>query len=156
MKLVGYESEATCLKLSTRSTYGLRAMMELAGCFGQGPMSLQAVAQRQNIPRPYLEQLVPSLREAGLLNSTRGARGGYALSISPQEITVGNIVEALEGSIAPVDCVEQPCQNAKDCALHGLYSRMHQGTLALLRSITLQDLVQDHAKTCTICEKTEE
>jgi Rrf2 family protein len=90
------------MKLSTREQYGVRAMVELARFYGQGPLPLTEVSRLQNISLAYLEQIVASLREAELVVSTRGAHGGYHLAREPQAITVGDVLRALEGPIAPV------------------------------------------------------
>ena len=90
------------MRLSTRSTYGMRAMFDLALCYGQGPISVTTIAQREHLTVPYLEQLLNRLRRHGLVESVRGPKGGYLLSKAPAVITVGEIVRALEGEIDPV------------------------------------------------------
>ena len=92
------------LHFSTRGEYGVRLMVELARHHGTGPVSLAEMADHEDLPRPYLEQLVVSLREAGLVISTRGARGGYELARDASDIRMSEVVEALEGPIAPMVC----------------------------------------------------
>ncbi len=92
------------LHFSTRGEYGVRLMVELARHHGTGPVSLADVSDHEDLPRPYLEQLVISLREAGLVVSTRGARGGYELARDAHEIRMSQVIEALEGPISPMVC----------------------------------------------------
>ena len=92
------------MKLTTKGRYGLRAVIDLAMYAKEEPVSLAEVAERQSISISYLEQLVAKLKKAGIVQSTRGAQGGYALAKEPEEISVGEILRALEGSLSPVDC----------------------------------------------------
>ncbi len=100
---------------STRGEYGVRMMVELARHHGAGPISLAEMADHENLPRPYLEQLVVSLREQGLVHSTRGAHGGYQLSREPAEIRMGEVLRALEGPIAPMICASEDPSHAGVC-----------------------------------------
>src|SRR5438552_13721953 len=93
--------------VSTRGEYGMRLMVDLARHFGEGTVSLHAVATREQLPEAYLEQLVASLRKAGLVHGKRGAGGGYTLARDPREITAGDIVRALEGPIEPQICTAE-------------------------------------------------
>src|SRR5918995_306966 len=93
------------LQVSQRTHYGLRAMTELAKAYGQGPRSLAWIAGAQHLPAGYLEQLAIPLRRAGLVESTRGAHGGYQLARPPELVSVGEIVRALEGPVTPVECL---------------------------------------------------
>src|SRR2546430_9287 len=90
--------------VSTRGEYGMRLMVDLARHFGEGTVSLHAVATREQLPEASLEQLVASLRKAGLVHGKRGAGGGYTLARDPREITAGDIMRALEGPIEPQIC----------------------------------------------------
>ena len=90
------------MRLSTRSTYGMRAMFDLALAYGQGPVSVTTIAQREHLTVPYLEQLLNRLRRHGLVDSVRGPKGGYLLSRAPQLVTIGEVVRALEGAPALV------------------------------------------------------
>jgi Rrf2 family protein len=132
------------LKLSTKSRYGLRAVYDLAQRYGKGPVPLKEVAERQGLSEQYLEQLFLNLRRYGLVRSVRGSRGGYALGRPPGEITVGDVVRALEGPIAPVDCVseEQPedCQRADYCVARLVWARLRDAIAAVLDSVTLEDM----------------
>lgn len=135
------------MRLSAREQYGLRAMIELGRRHGQGPVSLSDVAQAQSISLGYLEQIVPLLKDANLLESTRGARGGYELSRAPRQITVGDVVRALEeGYIMPLKCIphgrgEEPCGRQDTCAARDVWRKMHEGIVEVLDSTTLEDLV---------------
>jgi Rrf2 family cysteine metabolism transcriptional repressor len=136
------------MRLSAREQYGLRAMIELGRHEGQGPLSLSEVATAQGVSLGYLEQIIPLLKEAGLVESTRGAHGGYELTRSPAEITVGDVVRALEeGYVVPLRCItgegeEQPCGREEICAARGVWRKVHEGIVEVLDATTLADLVE--------------
>ena len=119
------------MKLSAREQYGLRAMIELGRRYGDGPVSLSDVAEAQGVSLGYLEQITPLLREANLVESTRGARGGYQLRRPPREITVGDVVRALEeGYIMPLKCIpgteeEESCSRTEVCGAREEIGRAH-------------------------------
>jgi Rrf2 family transcriptional regulator, cysteine metabolism repressor len=131
---------------STRGEYGVRMMVELARHYGSGPISLAEMADHESLPRPYLEQLVVSLREAELVHSTRGAHGGYELSRNPDEIKMGEVLRALEGPIAPMVCAsEDPahatiCGRTGYCTVNHLWMTVQRAIIGALDSITLADL----------------
>ena len=132
------------MRISTRGRYGLRAMVELALHFGQGPIPLKNIAARQEISDHYLEQLMGSLRKAGLIKSVRGAQGGYELAKAPPQISTGEIIRVLEGPISPVECLDEPgqpsCEKADQCPTRLLWERMHQRMNEVLDTTTLEDL----------------
>jgi Rrf2 family cysteine metabolism transcriptional repressor len=136
------------MKLSAREQYGLRAMIELAHRYGGGPVSLIEVAQAQEISFPYLEQIVPLLKDAGLIESTRGAYGGYVLSQEPHKITIGDIIRALEeGQIIPLKCIPgvgvgDACARQEICVARDVWKKMHDGVVEVLDSTTLADLIE--------------
>lgn len=136
------------MKLSTRGRYGLKAMVQLALQYGEGPIPLNSIAEAQNISESYLEQLMAILRKEGMLNSVRGAQGGYMLSRPPEKITVGNILRALEGDIVPADCViedEIPkCDKEEYCVIKLVWMKMRDSINDVIDSITLQDMVNEH------------
>lgn len=136
------------MKLSTKGRYGLKAMFDLALNGREIPVSLTAISERQNISVNYLEQLIAPLRKAGLVKSVRGAQGGYLLAKLPNEITVADILYTLEGSLAPTDCVsyfnEEICSNADYCVTHIIYEKMRDSINEVVKSITLQDMIDDH------------
>jgi Rrf2 family protein len=131
--------------VSTRGEYGMRLMVDLARHWGEGSVSLHAVATREQLPEAYLEQLVASLRKAGLVQGKRGAGGGYTLARDPSDITAGAIVRALEGPIEPqictaegeavVNCVLQP-----GCATHHVWMTLQSSIAKALDGMTLKDL----------------
>ena len=104
------------MKLSTRGRYGIHAMYDLAVHYGDGPQSIKMIAERQTIPEAYLEQLIALLRKAKLVISNRGAMGGYRLAHKPEEITVGQVLRALEGGLNLVECLTEEEQCGKSCA----------------------------------------
>jgi Rrf2 family protein len=119
-------------------------MSEFARHYGQGPLSLTEVARKQGISQPYLEQIAIDLRRAGLLNSKRGAQGGYYLARSPQAVTAGDVIRALEGSILPIQCVAQqkctPCSLEDGCSARGIWEEVRDRLVETLDSIVLADL----------------
>ena len=132
------------MKVTAKEQYGLRAMAELAGRYGQGPVPLSEVSKAQGISLDYLEQIIPALREAGLVSSTRGARGGYELERTPDEITVGDILRALDGDILPVRCVSddcrEPCSRTDECGARTVWQAVHEQVSRTLDSMRLADL----------------
>lgn len=135
------------MKISTKGRYGIKAMLDLALNNGEGVVSLSSIAKRQEVSENYLEQLFAVLRKAGLVKSVRGAKGGYHLAKSSEEITIGNILRALEGSLAPVECVgDEPteCQRSEKCVTRVLWQKIRECVEKLVDSITLKDLVDDY------------
>jgi Rrf2 family transcriptional regulator, cysteine metabolism repressor len=139
------------LHFSTRGEYGVRLMVELARHRGHGPVSLTEMAGHEDLPRPYLEQLVVSLREAGLVTSTRGAHGGYELTRDAAEIRMSQVIQALEGPIAPMICAsEDPlhagaCERTGFCNVNLLWVRVRDAVVTALDSITLAELARPRA-----------
>jgi Rrf2 family transcriptional regulator, cysteine metabolism repressor len=121
-------------------------MVQLARHFGTGPASLAGIAAEEDLPRAYLEQLVVSLRDAGLVASTRGAHGGYELTRAPQTIAMGEVLRALEGPIAPMLCAtDDPehaivCDRSARCTVNVLWVRVRDAVTDALDSMTLADL----------------
>ena len=132
------------MKLSTKGRYGLRALLDLALHRGEGLVLLKDIARRQEVSLPYLEHLIAPLIAAGLVKSTRGARGGVLLLKPPSEIKLGEVVQLLEGSIAPVDCVNNPalCHRSTFCVTRDIWVEMKEAISRVLDSTTLQDLVE--------------
>lgn len=135
------------VRLSTRGRYGLKAMIDLAMQGGDEPVPLKAVAERQGISEHYLEQLMGSLRKAGLVVSVRGAQGGYGLGREAKRITAGDIIRALEGPIAPVECVDEtganPCDRVEQCATYTVWRKLRDAMVGALDSLTLAELAED-------------
>ena len=135
------------MKFSTKGTYGLRAVVELATRYGEGPVSLAAVAAEQGISEAYLEQLMRSLKTAGIVKTTRGKAGGYLLTREPQNISVLETLRALEGSTDIVDCVGSDasvCENACTCSARPLFLKLQSRINAVLAETTIGELTEDH------------
>ncbi len=132
------------MKLSTRGQYGTRALLDLALHGGNGPVPLKDIASRQDISLHYLEHLIGPLVTAGIVGSTRGAKGGIQLKKQPQEIKLSQVVPLLEGSLAPVECLNNPesCPRYELCVTREVWARMKQALDEVLESTTLQDLVE--------------
>ena len=135
------------MKLSTRGRYGLKAMFQLSLHYGEGAIPLKQIADTQNLSENYLEQLFSALRKEGLLNSVRGAQGGYMLSRKPNEITVGHVLRCLEGSMAPSDCIIEndgfECDREDSCVTKLVWIKIKDSIDEVIDSITLQDMVDD-------------
>lgn len=135
--------------LSTKGRYGLKMMLEIALVYGTSTISLKDIAKKQALSETYLEQLIAHLRKAGLVNSTRGAQGGYELARNPSEITVGDIIRTLEGTLAPSECVmdEEPeCSRADYCVTRIIWEKIRDSINSVVDSITLQDMLNDYLK----------
>jgi Rrf2 family cysteine metabolism transcriptional repressor len=132
------------MKISTKGRYGVRALLDLALHQGEGLVLLKDIARRQEVSLPYLEHLIAPLIAAGLVKSTRGAHGGVSLLKPPSEIKLGEVVQLLEGSIAPVGCVNNPalCHRSASCVARDIWSEMKNAMSRVLDSTTLQDLVE--------------
>ncbi len=134
------------MKVSTKGHYGVQAMLDLALRYGEGPISLKSIAERQALSEPYLEQLIATLRKAGLVKSMRGAQGGYVLAKEPQEIKIGDIIRVLEGPIAPVECVQgdnEQCGKYEVCVTKVVWQKVKTSIEEVLDSITLGDLCKE-------------
>ena len=130
--------------VSTRGRYALRMMVDLSEHFGDGYVALKDVAKRQGISKKYLEQIIPVLNAASLLSTSRGFQGGYKLSRQPENYTVGEILRATEGAIAPVACVagdENDCPRKAQCPTLPLWQGLKSVVNEYLDGITLKDLV---------------
>jgi Rrf2 family transcriptional regulator, cysteine metabolism repressor len=133
------------LQVSQRTHYGLRAMTELAKAYGSGPRSLTWIAEAQQLPAGYLEQLAIPLRRAGLIEATRGAHGGYQLARPPAQVSVGEIVRVLEGAVAPVECLAEDypagsCALEPGCLSRPIWQQVKDSIDQVLDSTTLGDL----------------
>ncbi|RYG74787.1 Rrf2 family transcriptional regulator [Lentibacillus lipolyticus] len=123
------------MKISTKGRYGLTIMLELARKYGDGPLSLKAIAREKNLSEHYLEQLASPLRNAGLIRSIRGAYGGYVLAKDPRDIKAGDIIRVLEGPISPVEGMED-----EEPAKQALWIRIRDAVKDVLDTTTLEDL----------------
>jgi len=132
------------MKLSTRARYGARAMLELALHYGDGPVLVKDIAKNQEISKRYLEHLIVSLQAVGLVRTMRGKKGGCILAKPPSQIRLGEVVETLEGSISPVDCIDDSklCPRTKLCVTRDIWMKMKEAIINVLDSITLEDMVK--------------
>jgi len=136
------------MKLSTKGRYGLRAVIDLAMNCENEAVALSSIAERQHISMSYLEQLIPKLRRAGIVNSIRGAQGGYVLAKPASEISVGDILRALEGDLHPVDCSEvngtgEPCTGSDMCVTKHVWKKISDSINQAVDSLMLSDLVEE-------------
>ncbi|MFH0847234.1 MAG: Rrf2 family transcriptional regulator [Chloroflexota bacterium] len=138
------------MKVSTRGRYALRAMVDIALNYREEPVVLSDVARRQEISEQYLEHLARPLRVAGLVRSVRGARGGFVLARSPSTIKVSDIIRAVEGSTALVECVDSPlqCHRADSCPTRGIWVKATEAVDQVFGSITLEDLMSANMDMC--------
>lgn len=137
------------MKISTKGRYALRLLLDLAEHRGDGYVALKDVAQRQDISKKYLEQIVPVLTKSGVLLTNRGYQGGYMLSGTPDKYTVGMILRLTEGSLAPVaclDCDPVGCDRSDNCATLAVWQGLYKVINEYLDSVTLQDILdKQHA-----------
>ena len=131
------------MKLSTKGRYGTRLMLDLALRYGQGPLFLKDIAQRQEISEKYLSHLMLPLKAAGLVNSARGAHGGYVLAKPPKKTTLDEIIRALEGRLVLAECVTAPdvCHRKDICVTRDIWCLLGDKMIEVLDSITLEDMV---------------
>jgi Rrf2 family cysteine metabolism transcriptional repressor len=132
------------MKLSTKTRYGTRAMLDLALNFEQGLVSAREIASRQDVSPKYLEHLLASLRSAGLVRSVRGAQGGHTLTRQPAEINLREIYSVFEGSEGFVECTTSPevCDRRDSCVTQEVWADMHLACMKILESTTLEDLAR--------------
>lgn len=132
------------LRVSSRGRYGVKAVFELACRFGEGPVSLTQIARTQGISEPYLEQLMPALKRAGLVEAVRGAQGGYVLQKTPDAVTVGDVVRALEGPIALATCTTagpHDCPEADRCIGPDVWNRVQNVLVSAMDAISFAELL---------------
>jgi len=136
------------MKISTKGRYALRMLLDLVLHQNEGFVSLKDISQRQGISKKYLEQIVPMLSKAGILRTSRGNKGGYMLAKSSSILTVGDVLRATEGSLAPVACLEyeyNECPHAEECATLHVWEGLYEVIYKYLDSITLQDILNHNA-----------
>jgi Rrf2 family protein len=137
------------MKISTKGRYGLRAMVDMAVYSAGDHISLKSIAERQNISEGYLEQVFSTLRKAGLINSIKGAQGGYALADRPANITVGAVLRALEGNLSIIDekgMEEKTNDRIEDCIRETVWSTINASIDNVVDNITLEDLTNEYKK----------
>lgn len=138
------------MKISTKGRYALRMLLDLALHSSEGFVALKDVAERQDISKKYLEQIVPLLNKSGLLKTNRGYQGGYMLIKDPKDYTVGEILRVTEGSLAPVACLDHPtndCPRAASCMTLYIWEGLYKTVTEYLDSITLQDIIDRSEET---------
>lgn len=135
------------MKISTKGRYGLRALIDLAQYSEIEPVSISSIATRQAISEGYLEQLMSLLKKAGLIKSIRGAGGGYVLAKDINEISVGDVLRALEGSLQPVECSafsqEDSCEASGVCVTKYVWQRINESINQTVNEISLKQLVEE-------------
>lgn len=138
------------MKLSTKGRYGLRAIIDLARYSENEPVSIRSIAARQDISERYLEQIVSLLKKGGLVKSIRGVSGGYVLAKDMSEISVGDVLRALEGSLEPVKCAafhsEESCSISGGCVTKYVWQKINQSIAQTVDGMTLEELVEESRK----------
>ena len=132
------------MRLSTKGRYGTRAILEIAKRYGKAPIKRKEIVETQQVPDSYIENILITLKAAGLIRTIRGAHGGYQLTRHPSTITVLQVVEALEGTIVPVYCVdtnEANCPKNGICATQPVWNELYQAIREVLEKYTLEDLI---------------
>lgn len=131
--------------LSTKTRYGLKAMHEISLHYGDKPISLNTISSKYDISLSYLEQIIALLRKKDLIKSTRGIYGGYSLAYPPENINIGDIIRALEGSYAPTECVEEnePCEQQTTCVTYYVFKKINNSITKVVDNLTLKDLIDE-------------
>lgn len=136
------------MKLSLRGEYALRALLVLGQNFGQPVVRIQTISEQQNIPKRFLEQILNDLKSAGILQSRRGAAGGYRLARRPEEITLAAVVRHMEGALAPVSCVSEryyekcSCPDESRCAIRSVMKEIREAVVKIAEKVTVADLCE--------------
>ena len=136
------------MKIGSKGHYGVRAMVALARAYGAGPLPLSGIAAQEDLSSAYLEQLMIRLRRAGLVEGSRGAHGGYILVQDPSRVTVGQVMRALEGPVALLECaseLDDPscCEKESDCPSRLVWQKMKESIAQVMDSTTLADLCRE-------------
>ena len=134
------------MKISTKGRYALRLLLDLAEHKNDGYIALKDIANRQNVSKKYLEQIIPILNRSDILSANRGYQGGYKLAKEPDQYKIGEILKLTEGSIAPVACLDHDpieCERAGECVTLPLWKGLYKVISDYLNSITLQDLLDN-------------
>jgi len=136
------------MKLSTKGRYGTRAMIDIALYKESGSTLLKDISSQQGISLKYLDHILSSLRKAGLIKNVRGKGGGYSLTRPATQITLCDIIEAVEGTLSPVECVDNPeyCKKTSTCSAHDVWVKVRESIEDVLRSTSLQSLTESHEK----------
>jgi Rrf2 family cysteine metabolism transcriptional repressor len=134
------------MRLSTKGEYASRAMLELSLHYEKKPLHIRDISKAQDIPRRFLEQILLQLKRAGLLRSRKGPEGGYSLAKPPSEINVAEVIRAMDGPLAPIDCVSvtayEVCPHERTCSLKGLWKEVRDAIAEILERTTFADLAE--------------
>jgi Rrf2 family transcriptional regulator, cysteine metabolism repressor len=132
------------MKLSTRTRYAMRAVLELADNYGKGPLQTRVIAKNQEISIKYLEQIMAALKSMGLIRSQRGAKGGYILANPPEKIKLSDVFDVFEGPVVTVECVgnEKYCDKAGNCVARQVWAEVQRAVRNVLQGTTLQDVIE--------------
>ncbi len=134
------------MRVSTRARYGINAVYELTRNYNEGTLAIKTISKRQDIPMQYLEQLIVKLRKAGIVESLRGAKGGYKLAKPPKDITAWDVILCLEGAFAPVHCKQyeqEGCEHENECAGKIIWTKVNYSVKDAVENITFQDLLNE-------------
>lgn len=137
------------MKISTKGRYALRMLIDLIQHQNEGYIALKDVANRQQISKKYLEQIVPTLSKGGIIMSSRGFQGGYRLIVHPQDCTVGQILRLTEGAMTPIPCLDcEPagCENKASCSTLNMWLGLEKAINDYIDNITLQDIVDNNTE----------
>ncbi len=138
------------MRFSAKAEYGVKAILELAAQPGREPIQVRNIAKNQGLPVRFLEQVMNALKKAGLVASVRGAQGGYLLNRSPKEISLGDVLKAIDGQMTEMRCIserKQPnCEDAGNCVVQDVWAEVKHSFINILNSITLQDICERKRK----------
>lgn len=136
----------SCMKLSRKGEYALRAMIVLGLEYGAGPIQIREIAERERIPKKFLEQILLELKRAGLVESTRGVGGGYRLIKRPEDVTVAQVVRIIDGPLAPLSCVSRlahvKCPEQEGCGLYKVMKDVRDAIAGVLENVTVADICE--------------
>ena len=142
------------MKISYKSDYALKAVLDLALCYDdRQPVSIHDTAKRIDAPVKFLEQIFSRLKTHGIIESRRGSSGGYLLAKPPEKITVGDIIRLIEGPTEPISCVKQDytgCNEIHTCVFRGIWKDIHEATLQIIDSVNFKDLARKYDATHSI------
>lgn len=137
------------MKITYKGDYALKTILDLAGHFGNGPVAINDLSRRLDIPTKFLEQILLGLKRAGFVESRRGKIGGYSLAKAPGKITLGGVVRFIDGPIEPIACVDKQysgCHDAETCVFRGIWSQVSKSSAKIIDSITFEDLLKRSKK----------
>ena len=136
------------MKISTKGRYGLRILMDLALHQSEKPRLIRDIAKSQQISEKYISRLVIALRKAGMIRSVRGVNGGFHIAMKPEDITLLNVIEVMEGPLSIVDCVSAPkcCTHSKDCAPREVWCNLNENIRTLMSGTTLADILASYER----------